>query len=259
MQLTWLGAAGFKLDTSEGATLLIDPFLSRPKTASPPFFQAPADLSPVDEILLTHGRFDHAMDTPAITHHTGAIVHAPASLCDRLAGLGVSNHCLEPITFDKPKLVGSLMWQAIAGRVNQLDSSPVLRALTRSPGHLERVSQLDRDWPPGEAIGYYFEADGLSLAHFGTAGWIEAAMRGLRPDIALLPVECFPDTNSAVVELATRLMPKVVIPHHWDDYYPPLTRRANLKEFTAALHIVAPGITVHIPTIGRSFNPAKLL
>ena len=85
MELTWLGAAGFKLDTSEGATLLIDPFFSRPAQAYPLLPLRLTDIYPVDEILLTNGRFDHAMDTPALTSQTGALVHATRSICERLA------------------------------------------------------------------------------------------------------------------------------------------------------------------------------
>ncbi len=259
MELTWLGAAGFKLDTSEGATLLIDPFLSRPDQAYPLLPFRLTDLYPIDEILLTNGRFDHAMDTPALASQTGALVHATKSVCQRLAELGVSRHSLQVLTLRKSKGLGKLLWQALPSLVNQLDSSPVLRALTHNPRNLAMAQELDRRWPPGDIVAYHLQGEGVSLVHFGSAGWIEAEIQDLEPDIALLPVEYHPDTNSAVVQLAARLTPKVVIPHHWDNYYPPLTRQINLKEFAAAVNIVAPGVKVFIPKIGQSFNPAALL
>ena len=259
MELTWLGAAGFKLDTSEGATLLIDPFFSRPAQAYPLLPLRLTDIYPVDEILLTNGRFDHAMDTPALTSQTGALVHATRSICERLAELGVSRHSLQTLTLRKSKGLGKLLWQALPSLVNQLDSSPVLRALTNNPRNLAVAQELDRRWPPGDIVAYHLQVEGLSLVHFGSAGWIEAEIQLLHPDIALLPVEYHADTNSAVVQLAARLTPKVVIPHHWDNYYPPLSRQINLKEFAAALKIVAPAVKVYIPKIGQSFDPAGLL
>ncbi len=259
MRLTWLGAAGFKVDTSEGATLLIDPYLSRPEKALPSSPLQPADLVPTDEILLTHGRFDHTMDTPALVKQTGAIVHAPESVCQRLAERGVSRHCLQPLTLKNPKMLGSLLWEARPGLVNQADSSPVLRALTREPQLLAQVDALDRHWPVGEIVLYWLQADGLRLVHFGSTGWLEAEIQDLRPDIALLPVEQPADPHSAVVSLAALLKPKLVIPHHWDDFYPPLSHMIDLESFQAAIQAVAPQVKVYIPSLGQSFNPADLL
>lgn len=259
MQLTWLGAAGFKIDTKEGATLLIDPFLSRPANARPVLPLQPGRLTPIDEILLTNGRFDHSMDTPALTRQTGAIVHATQEICERLATRGVTTHSLEYITPRKPKWLGNLAWQALPSLVNQADSSPVLRALTRSPQILAHIRSMEREWPVGEIVAYHLEAEGLSLVHFGSAGWIDSETRGLQPDIALIPVERYPNISAAAVGLTLLLLPRLAILHHWDDYYPPLTQMVNLKEFEAIVRMVAPGVKVYIPTIGHSFDPAKLL
>ncbi len=258
MLLTWLGAAGFKVDTSEGATLLIDPYLSRPDEASPRLSVQLADLSPIDEILLTNGRFDHGLDTPALTQQTGAIVHAPESVCYRLANMGVSPHCLQCTIPRKTKRLGSLVWQALPSLVNQIDSSPILRALLRSPQILPQVKALDHQWPLGEMVAYFFQIEGLSLVHFGSAGWLEAEIDHLQPDIALLPVESDPAPDAAVIRLASLLKPKVVIPHHWDDYFPPLSRMIDLQQFETVMHMVAPEVKVYVPTIGQSFNPAKI-
>ncbi len=259
MLLTWLGTAGFKIDTGEGATLLIDPYLSRPEKASPPLPIQLVDLSHVDEILLTNGRFDHGLDTPALTKQTGAIVHAPESVCPRLADMGVSSHCLQYVVPKREKRLGNLTWQALPSLVNQVDSSPVLRALIHSPMILPQIRDLDRQWPMGEIVAYFFEAENLSLIHFGSAAWIDSEINQLQADIALLPVESKPDTGAAAVRLASLLNPKVVIPHHWDDYYPFLSRSIDLKQFEVALQTVAPEVKVYIPTIGQGFNPADLL
>ncbi|MEW5961229.1 MAG: MBL fold metallo-hydrolase [Chloroflexota bacterium] len=259
MELTWLGVAGFKIDTGEGATLLIDPFLSRPKKARPVLPLQLADLTPVDEILLTNGRFDHSLDTPTLARQTGAIVHAAESICRRLAQAGVSNHTLEPITFQKPKRLGSLVWQALPSLVNQADSSLVLRALTRSPQVLPQVRALEEQWLVGDMVAYRLQGEGLSLVHFGSAAWIDSEIRELRPDIALIPVENYPNISAAAVGLTLLLLPRLVILHHWDDYYPPVSQMINLKEFEAVTRLVAPGVKVYIPSIGQRFNPADLL
>lgn len=259
MQLTWLGAAGFKVDTSEGATLLIDPYLSRPALAQPFLTIQLADLTPVDEIFLTDGRFDHALDTPALAEQTGAIVHAGEPVCRRLISQGVSARNLEHVLPKTPKQIGSLRWQAVASHRNGTDTLPAVRRLIRNlqmPAHL---GDLVRAWPPGQEVAYFFRIDGLSLLHLSSTHWAEAELGDLQPDVALLPVESNPDTGAAAARLAALLKPKVVVPHHWDNYFPPLSRLGDLTRFKTALQALAPQVRVYQPVIGQSFDPIDLL
>lgn len=259
MQLTWLGAAGFKVDTSEGAILLIDPYLSRPALAQPLLSIQLADLTPVDEIFLTDGRFDHALDTPALARQTGAIVHAGEPVCQRLINRGVSAHNLEQVIPKTRKQVGSLSWQAVASPIKGTDPLPAVRRLIRNlqmPAHL---GDLVRAWPPGEEVAYFFRIDGLSVLHFSSTHWSEAEVGDLRPDVVLLPVESNPDMSAVAARLAALLNPKLVIPHHWDNYFPPLSRLGDLSKFKTALQALAPQVSVYQPLIGQSFDPIDLL
>jgi L-ascorbate metabolism protein UlaG (beta-lactamase superfamily) len=247
------------VDTSEGATLLIDPYLSRPELAQPFLPIQLADLSPVDEIFLTDGRFDHALDIPALAQQTGAIIHAGEPVCQRLISLGVSAHNLEQIVPQTPKQVGSLSWQAVASRAKEADTLPAVRRLIRNlqmPAHL---GDLVRAWPPGEEVAYFFRIDGLSVLHLSSTHWTEAEVQDLRPDVVLLPVESQPDMSAVAARLAALLKPKIVVPHHWDNYFPPLSRLGDLGRFKTALQALAPQIHVHQPEIGQGFDPINLL
>ena len=265
MQLTWLGAAGFRVETDEGAIFLIDPFLSRPPAASPVLPIQYSDLFPIDEIFLTNGRFDHALDTPVLVEQTGAIVHASTPVCQHLAQEDVSPNSLEPVTFNKTKQIGSLRWQAFRGQISQVDSSPSLRALTRLPAYnhdpniLTHIQTLDRQWPQGEVVTYYFQSNDLSLLHFGSAGWIDSVIEPLQPDVALLPVERSSTADDNVVQLATLLKPKVIIPHHWDNYYPPLSEIVDLDRFEAMIKPHLPDTKVYRLPLGQRFNLTELI
>ena len=260
MYLTWLGAAGFKLETGEGAVILIDPFLSRPVEATPLSPIQLTDLTVVDEILLTDGRFDHVMDTPALVKQTGAIVHAPGPVCGRLAEAGIPAHNLECVNLGQTKRVGSLSWQAIAIQMNRADTSAIRRALWGNRATLALVSALSQQWPTGERVGYIFQADGLSLLHVGSAGKVIIEVEGLQqPDIALLPVETAATTGDDVIRLTLQLEPKVVIPHHWDDYYPPLSETVGLDAFETALQAKTPSTRVHRPVVGQRIKVNELV
>jgi L-ascorbate metabolism protein UlaG (beta-lactamase superfamily) len=259
VQLTWLGAAGFRVETNEGAVFLIDPFLSRPRAATPSFTIRPEELRPLDEIFLTHGRFDHAMDTPALVQQTGAIVHAPAAVCQHLAHMGVSPNSLQPIAFDKVKQIGTLKWEARPGWFSQLDSSPSLKALVRGQNIFTHIRRLDQTWPLGEIAVYLFYSEGLSLVYFGSAGWVERTLEQLQPDIALFPLERPPTPVDNIVQLTHLLQPRVIVPHHWDNYYPPLTDPIDLQALEITLQELALPSKIYAPSIGQSFRPAELL
>jgi L-ascorbate metabolism protein UlaG (beta-lactamase superfamily) len=259
LQLTWLGAAGFKVDTSEGATLLINPYLSRPAQATPFLPLHLVDLTPVDEIFLSDGRFDHALDTPALVRQTGAIVHAVEPLCQQLMAQGVSAHNLQSIMPQMRKSVGSFSWQALANL-----SPPANSSLNEDPfkGDLPITPHLDeprQSWSAEEAVAYSFRIDGLTMVHFSSVAWSEADVGELQPDLALLPVESNPDTSAASARLAAWLQPKVVILHHWDNYWPPLSQLSDLTPFETALPALAPRTRIYKPIIGQSFDPIHLL
>jgi L-ascorbate metabolism protein UlaG (beta-lactamase superfamily) len=83
--LTWLGHASFRLDTSGGQRVYIDPFLTNNPTCPPD------ELTPerVDSIALTHGHGDHLGDTVELAKKHRATVIALVELGGWLGKNGV--------------------------------------------------------------------------------------------------------------------------------------------------------------------------
>jgi L-ascorbate metabolism protein UlaG (beta-lactamase superfamily) len=97
VDIRWLGHATFELKAG-GTTVLVDPFLSQNPTAA----AQPGELEP-DVILLTHGHFDHILDTVDLAKRTGAKVLAIKELADELGGDGcdvVDPNIGGTVTFD---------------------------------------------------------------------------------------------------------------------------------------------------------------
>ena len=251
MQLTWLGAAGFKLETMAGAVIAINPFLSRPASATPVLSLQLTDLLPVDEILLTESSFVHAMDTPALIKNTGAIVHAPPAVCQHLLAAGVSQNNIEPIKPYRNKTVARLNWQAWS--VHDISNNFQLPdSAANSP-----LNNLITAWPTSQTVNYTLQTEGLTMFYSGNTHWLDPDLEGLQPDIALLPVT--PSAIDKITQLAAMLRATVIIPHYWDNYYPPLTRAVNIDELKNTLQTEITISTIFWPTPGRPFNIAELL
>jgi L-ascorbate metabolism protein UlaG (beta-lactamase superfamily) len=91
MNIRFLGHAAFELQ-ADGATVLIDPFLTgNPKAA------ASADEVSADAVLLTHGHPDHYGDIVSIAKRTGAMVVAITELAHELSEeLGEDHQVFDP-------------------------------------------------------------------------------------------------------------------------------------------------------------------
>ncbi len=91
MKLTHYGQSAFRVEV-DGATILIDPFLSNPLWKGG--WEGPAE--GVTHVLLTHGHSDHIGDAVAILKKTGAQLVANFEICMYLVGQGVSVDRINP-------------------------------------------------------------------------------------------------------------------------------------------------------------------
>ena len=71
-KITWYEQAGFKIETPKGKVLMIDPWLTNPKSPLKDEADPVAKLGKVDYVLVTHGHFDHVGQAVAIGKATGA-------------------------------------------------------------------------------------------------------------------------------------------------------------------------------------------
>ena len=85
IKLTWLGHATFRIETSGGKTILIDPWVM----GNPMCPEKEKNVKKVDVMLCTHGHFDHIGDAVEIAKkHNPKVVGIP-ELCGWLGKKGV--------------------------------------------------------------------------------------------------------------------------------------------------------------------------
>jgi L-ascorbate metabolism protein UlaG (beta-lactamase superfamily) len=220
MEIHYLGHAAFEF-TSNGTTVLIDPFL----TGNPKAAVSADDLNP-DVILLTHGHGDHYGDTVPIAKRSGATVVAVTELAGEIGRAGVED-------VREPNLGGTVTFDW--GSVKLV---PAWHTSTSPSGTVSTPT------------GMLIEIGGKTIYHLGDTalfGDLELIGRRHAIDVALVCIggHYTMDRHDAV-EAVRLIGPGQVIPCHYDTF-PPITTdvaafKADVESSTAAEVIVlAPG------------------
>ncbi len=92
--LTWLGHASFRLDTSDGKRIYVDPWLSGPTTPD-----SEKEPERADAIAVTHGHGDHAADVAGLQQKLGCTVLGMVELMAWYSANGIDEANL--IAFNK--------------------------------------------------------------------------------------------------------------------------------------------------------------
>jgi L-ascorbate metabolism protein UlaG (beta-lactamase superfamily) len=286
VSVRWLGVAGFTL-TSGDTTLAHDPFLSRPGTLRTLFssyepdeavlapFLGPESRAPelarAKLYLVGHSHFDHLGDVPWLAARTHGRVLGSATTAAIARGYGLAEEAtlvaspgavVEEGAFEV-RVFASRHAKVLLGRV------PLEGELTEPPeAPIHAFSFV-----LGDARGYLVteRTSGVRIALFSSAGCDAAALAALGRDVA--PVDLLlaatggrePDYAAHLVEA---LRPRLVVPHHFDDFTIPLADaaagaprdEADLAAFEAELRAAAEkaGVALEVrrPQLLASFSVA---
>jgi L-ascorbate metabolism protein UlaG (beta-lactamase superfamily) len=220
MDIRFLGHSAFEL-THDGATVLIDPFLTgNPKGA------ATADEVTANTILVTHGHGDHIGDTVAIAKRTGASVLAIVEIANEFRADGLEN-------VQDPNLGGTITYDWGSAKL-----VPAWHTSTTPKGTVNTPA------------GLIIELGGSTVYHLGDTslfGDLELIGRRHAIDVALIPIggHYTMDRHDAV-EAARMIGARQVIPCHYDTFPPIVTDvqafKADVENSTASeVMVLAPG------------------
>jgi L-ascorbate metabolism protein UlaG (beta-lactamase superfamily) len=235
MNLTWLGTAGFIVKTPEGE-IAFDPFLSRGRGAASPF--TPRSFQNTQALFVGHGHFDHAYDIPEIVAASELKVFAPGLTGQVLRLRGVPPARLlhagnDEILFKPYKM------RAFHSSHSRFDLPLVLSTMKRCGvrGCLEACS-LGLAYPKGLVQTYLFEASGKKVLFVSSAGCTDKELetyRKLEVDYLLAPLQGHTSIQQIAARMTALISPRVVVPHHHDDFFPPLSQQISVEGFREEL------------------------
>lgn len=228
----WFGTDGWEISFGN-KTILFDPWFSRFDTG---FFagkfnpatpikveEAVIDqhVKKADQILIGHGHWDHMADIPYIARKTNAQVIGSETHANVLRAAGVA----------EGKIV-----QVQGGEDMQFDGYtievfPALHSMGPTkkhavPGHLYTVPAPPTkvgDMPEGDSLIYLITIGGrYRIFLMSTANFIERAIAGLKPDVALIASIFANQIHDFTPRLLRALnYPKIILPTHWDNFEKP--------------------------------------
>jgi L-ascorbate metabolism protein UlaG (beta-lactamase superfamily) len=226
LKIRWLGTAGHIIE-SESTTILIDPFLTRPRLLRLLAPLVPDELAiaksvpaKVDAICCGHSHFDHLLDAPTIARKTGARLLGSASTLayGRATGVPESQLSLVPPAGAKFS-VGDLEIQFVPSRHGR-----IIFGRVPFPGEAHSPSLPARAWQykMGGAFGIVVRTRDLTLYHNGSADLVDAELDGISADVLLVGLALRKRTSNYLSRLTSKLSPRVLVPTHHDSFFGPM-------------------------------------
>jgi L-ascorbate metabolism protein UlaG (beta-lactamase superfamily) len=235
MKLTWFGTAGFRIETGKH-TILIDPYFTRNENAVPHQLMRPSDIEDTDFIFISHGHFDHIYDVPEIASKTKAIVYCGKGIDDTLILKGLKKDLIHCVVSDGEAIsLDGLEAQAFYSRHVQFDRWLLIKTFARINFRLSRYLPLIREYPEGQVLSWRFIIEGKVIHHFGSAGSTPDELERLgkqSTDILLVPMQGHTLIDQIAHKYVQALQPKMVIPHHQDNFFPPISTMIDTNTFT---------------------------
>lgn len=250
----WLGQSGFVIKSPAG-TLVVDPYLSEHLTRKYQGTDRPhvrmtesplggADLDGVDLVLSSHKHSDH-LDPGTlpdlIAASPGAVLALPAAILEHARGLGLPGDRLVGLEAGSTFARAGFSVRAVPAAHEGLDTDDRGRHLY---------------------LGFVIEAEGMrlyhsgdSLAYAGLDAWLGRGPFGVffLPINGRDPARGVPGNMTAAeaVDLAARLRPRFVVPHHFEMF---TFNTVPVAEFEAEARHLPEGVIPRVLRCGERWE-----
>ncbi|MBD3188378.1 hypothetical protein GF325_16200 [Candidatus Bathyarchaeota archaeon] len=269
INLKWHGTANMQLSINE-TTVHFDPWFRRNQWAEPVIETGIESVRDDALIFISHGHFDHLQDVPEILMMRENIkVH-----CSKKAKHSISKvlskkeiperdmeNCLNRVIEVAPGDIleypeHDLKVSVLKSRHVRFDARSVLRVLFNGTAwrHLGMILKNVRGFPKGEVMGYDVCMEGETrVVMFGSlcVKYPEILESHHSPDVFIAPVAGRFNADEIALDMTRHLKPKLVVPVHHDNFFPPISYWTPLERLEAGVGELDPPVELLVPEPGR--------
>jgi L-ascorbate metabolism protein UlaG (beta-lactamase superfamily) len=252
INLTWNATANLRVGW-KGQVIFFDPWFARNEKAEPRLGNTVDFVDNGASIFMSHGHFDHLQDVPSILLKKDKVnVYcspvARATIEQQLKAMGGIEASKVASCIDRVHAIAAgdtithagsdLKVEAIKSEHIRFDMKSIARVLFNLEvwKGMKTMSGILKGYPKGNVFGYdvHFGSEGR-LVFFGSLckKFPEILKEHEKPDILVIPIAGRFNCDKIGLEVTRIVSPKIVIPVHHDNFFPPVsywTPLAALKE-----------------------------
>ena len=257
MELTWWGTAAFRIKTGN-LVFLLDPYVSRNEKGRPGQYLKAENVSDGELIFLSHGHFDHILDVPVIAQQAGSRVYCSAEAENTLIETGLNKNRVHRVETDGYTIdFDGHQAQAFFSEHVKFDKKLLLKTLLKINIRIFRYIPLLKKFPAGQVLSWRFSIEGKILHFFGSGGSPPAELEKLASrttDILLVPLQGHSNICDIALEYVKVMQPKIVIPHHQDDFFPPISSMVDIRPFVDGVKSECPNTKIRVLELNETIS-----
>lgn len=256
MEIKWYGTASISVEDN-GVKLLFDPFVRMNKKIKPEITLD--DYKGADAIFATHGHFDHIFSIPDIEKTENTPVYGTKTPVETLKKAGVAPEKLNTIKPGDKIRIGHLTVTAFQAKHVTFDAKYVMQVIPLCVVLCPKIFYLEYlnvKFPENkENLGFLVENGEKSVFIMGSFGTVPEENYPKNCDMFVLPFGGCTKIPELTAPFISYMKPKSVMITHYDNSFPPATKRVDAEGLMARIKKDHPEIKVIIPEEFKAYEP----
>ena len=257
MKLKWYGTATILLEQG-GTRLFFDPFIPIAERAYKPSVH---ELSKAENILVTHGHFDHIAAIPDIMKQGNgkAAVYCTATPRKALISKGVDGKRIHKIKPGDVLNVEPFTVRVLKGKHVVFDKWFIIKTILNprmlaGMGNLVYILKENKHYnEAGETVIYEISSDDKRILLLGSLNLDDDTEYPVGVDMLILPLQGRSNISSYAMKFVDRLQPERVLLDHFNDTFPPISSDVDTEPFILLMRRKYPEVQVTYPRAGAEW------
>jgi len=265
IKIKWFGTANYILELGN-VKLHFDPFFMRNEKSFPELQTKKEEIKDINAIFISHGHFDHITEAGWLAENLEIPVY-----CSEIAKENIINHAEGKIIEDQKYLISEIAKNRIKTCKfhDKIQISPEVSVELIKSEHIKfdlvtilsrlfswkflkqirSMARLGRGFLMGEVFGFSTTYLNKKIISFGSLWYEDELRKHENCDVFIVPLAGNSKRHIAkkAGKMVDILKPKVVIPVHWDNFYPPISRLEDLNPFYKYMEARHPNILIIMP------------